>query len=217
MLKKLIEYNRGIEFYDVRDKEFRTFGRVIPDLATSEIIEAAKKIPYPESGSAYLPSVAAFETLPIAAEIGDRFFGTLPAQIGYCYGHNRFLDATEWHFSSEINIAVTPLVLLLGHLWDVADNRIDSSEFKAFYLPAGTAVEVYAPTLHYAPCEVEKGGFGWVVALPAGTNTDLTKRVKDPLLFSRNKWLIAHCDNQSLITDGAVPGVTGTNLEIRYE
>ena len=216
MLKKLIELNPGIEFYDVNDGEFSTFGRVIRDLDVSEIIETAKKIPNPASGSEYIPSVAEFEKLPIASEIGERFFGTLPAQVGYCFGYNSFLDATEWHFSSEINVAVTPLVLILGHVWDVKDRSIDSSKFKAFFVPRGMAVEVYATTLHYCPCEVEKNGFGWVVALPLDTNTDLAAPVSDPLLFSRNKWLIAHCENKSLIDDGAVAGVTGTNFKIKY-
>lgn len=216
MLKKLKELNKGIEFHDVNDKEFLSFGRVITGLEVAEITAAAKKIPNPASGSDYLASVADFEKLPIASEIQDEFFGTLPTQVGYCYGHNSLLNATEWHFSSEINIAVTPIVLLLGHVWDVEGNVIDSSKFKAFYLPGGTAVEVYSTTLHFCPCEVEKDGFGCVVALPLDTNTELTRQVKNPLIFARNKWLISHPDNQSLVDDGAVVGITGKNLEINY-
>ena len=216
MLKELSALNKEIEFYDVHDEAFASFGRVITCLDVSEIIAAAKNIPNPASGSAYLPSVEAFETLPVAAKIGRECFGTLPAQIGYCYGHNSLLDATEWHFSSEINIAVTPLALILGHVWDVKDNTIDSSQFKAFYVPAGTVIECFSTTLHYSPCEVQKEGFGWVVALPKGTNTDLTEKVSDPLIFAKNKWLISHVDNRSLIADGAVAGVTGKNLEIKY-
>lgn len=216
MLKNLSALNQDIPFFDVTDKEFAPFGRVITGLVVSEIIAAAKKIQNPASGSAYLPSVAEFEKLPVAEEIGKEFFGTLPAQVGYCYGHNSLLNATEWHFSSEINIAVTPLALILGHLWDVKDNTIDASQFKAFYVPAGTVIECFSTTLHYSPCEVQKDGFGWVVALPLGTNTALTETVKNPLLFARNKWLISHVDNRSLIEEGAVAGVTGKNIEIKY-
>lgn len=32
--------------------------------------------------------------------------------------------------------------------------------------PAGTAVEVYATTLHYAPCHVEETGFQVAIVLP---------------------------------------------------
>lgn len=216
MLKKLIDLNKEIEIYDVSDKEFLSFGRIIKELDVSEIIATAKKIKNPDSGSKYLPSVEDFEKLQIASEIKDEFFGTLPTQIGYCYGHNNLLNATEWHFSSEINIAITPLILILGHIWDVQNNKIDSSKFKAFYLPAGTAVEVYSTSLHYCPCEVQKEGFGCIVGLPLDTNTTLTKDVKNPLIIRKNKWLIAHPDNKPSVADGAVAGITGINIEIKY-
>ena len=143
----------------------------------------------------YLPSIEDFEKLDIAKAIQDEFFGTLPTQTGYCWGHSNFLNASEWHTSSEINIAITPLVLILGHVWDIEDGIIDSSKFKAFYLPAGCMVEVYATSLHFCPCEVEKSGFGCVVALPKGTNTDLEVKEHSPLLFRKNKWIIAIYNN----------------------
>ena len=217
MLEKLKKLNPEVEFYDVSDKEFAPFGRMIKGLDAAEMIEAAKKIPNPESGSSYLPSVEDFESLKIASEIKNEFFGSLPTQIGYCWGHSNFLNATEWHTSSEINVAVTPLVLILGHIWDIADGKIDSSKFKAFYLPAGTVVEVYATSLHFCPCEVSEDGFGCVVGLPEGTNTNLEIETKDKLLFRKNKWIIAHVDNEPLKNRGVVAGITGTNYEIKYE
>lgn len=216
MLETLRKLNPEIELLEVTDKEFAPFGKVIESLDTAEIITAAKKIENPESGSAYEPSTEAFEKLEIAKQIEGEFFGTLPAQIGYCWGHSNFLNATEWHTSSEVNIAITPLVLILGHIWDIENNKIDSSKFKAFYLPAGTAVEVYATSLHFCPCEVEKSGFGCVVALPKGTNTDLDERVDGSLLFRRNKWIICHEDNEALKNRGVVAGISGTNFEIKY-
>ncbi len=216
MLENLKKLNPEIPFYGVCDDEFSTFGRIIGNLDTSEIIAAAKAIENPESGSAYQPSVEAFEKLDIAKAIADNFFGTLPTQIGYCWGHNNFLNATEWHMSSEINIAITPLVLILGHVWDIENGKIDSSKFKAFYLPAGTAAEVYATSLHFCPCEADKNGFGSVVALPKGTNTDLENREENSLLYRRNKWIICHSDNNTLINRGVIAGISGTNFEIKY-
>lgn len=216
MLEVLKKLNPDIEIYDVSDKEFTTFGRVIKDLDTSQIIETGKKIPNPESGSSYLPSVPDFEVLIISNQIENEYFGALPIQVGYCWGHNNFFNATEWHTSSEINIAVTPLVLILGHIWDIRDGKIDSSKFKAFYLPAGTAVEVYATSLHFCPCEVDKNGFGCVVGLPKGTNTDIALTEKDSLLFRKNKWIISHVENETLINRGVAAGITGTNFEIKY-
>lgn len=216
MLNNLKLKNPDIKLYSVNSEEFKTFGRVITGLDTSEIIKAAEKISRPALGSAYTPSEESFEKLPTAKEIENKFFGTLPSQIGYCHGHNSLLNAAEWHMSSEINIAVTPLVLILGHIWDIENGKTDSSKFKAFYLPAGTVAEVYSTTLHFCPCEVEKDGFGCVVGLPLGTNTPLETETSDPLLFRKNKWLIAHNDNKALISRGVLSGISGKNFKINY-
>ena len=216
MIENLKKLNPDIKLLNVNSPEFSTFGRVIKTLNIEEITNEAKKIENPESGSSYLPSVEAFENLEIAKTIRNEFFGTLQSQLGYCWGHNNFLNATEWHKGSEINIAITPLVLILGHVWDIADGKIDSSDFTAFYLPAGTVVEVYETTLHFCPCEVEKSGFGCVVGLLKGTNTDLETEVENKMLFRKNKWLICHTCNKALIEKGVVSGIIGTNYEIKY-
>ena len=216
MLDKLKILNPEIEFFSVTDNEFSTFGRVINGLDIKELSQTAKKIKNPENGSSYLPSVEDFENLEIATLFKNEFYGSLPTQLGYCWGHNTLMNATEWHNANEINVAVTPLVLILGHIWDIENGKIDSSEFKAFYLPAGTVVEVYATTLHFCPCEVQKEGFGCVVGLPKGTNTNLSDKPINPLLFRKNKWILAHINNDELIKKGVVSGITGTNFEIKY-
>lgn len=216
MLEQLKKLNPDIPLYSVNDSEFKSFGRVVTNLDTTEIIAAAEKIARPIEGSSYSPSEENFEKLEIAEQIKNEFFGTLPSQIGYCHGHNNLLNAAEWHFSSEINIAVTPLVLILGHVWDIENGKIDSSSFKAFYLPKGTVAEIYATSLHFCPCETEKDGFGCVVGLPTETNTPLDITCDNPLLFRKNKWIIAHEQNSALINKGVVSGITGTNFEIKY-
>ena len=216
MLNFLKEQNSQIPLYSVDSEAFLCYGKVLTHLDTAEICAEAKKLTVPDDGSLYRASVEELERLPIASDIKNTCFGTLPTQIGYCWGHNNHLNATEWHTSSEVNVAVTPLVLLLAHVWDIRDGKIDSTKFKAFYLPAGTAVEVYATSLHFCPCEVQKSGFGCVVALPEGTNTDLTISVDDPLLFRKNKWIIAHEANDALLARGVVAGITGENYEIKY-
>lgn len=216
MLKTLREKNPTLAFYDVSSPEFASFGRVIKNMDVRAILEAAEKIALPERGSAYVPAEPSFEVLPLAKEIKDKFFGTLPTQVGYCWGYSSSMDATEWHTSSEINIAVTPVVLILCHIWDIKDGKIDASKFKAFYLPKGTAVEVYATSGHYCPCQVADSGFGCVVALPEGTNTLLQETASDPMLFCRNKWIIAHEKNRELVDQGVVPGITGENYCVKY-
>ncbi len=216
MLEKLIEKNPELKMYDVTSPEFAPFGRVVEGMDISEITAEAKKIANPESGSSYLPAVDAFEKLSIAGEIKTKLFGEGKIQVGYCWGYNKFLNATEWHTASEINIAITPLVLILGHVWDIKDGEMESSAFKAFYVPAGTVLEVYATSLHYCPCEVEESGFGCVVALPQGTNTPLDGEYDNTFLFRKNKWIIAHVDNEELINKGVHGGIKGTNFEIKY-
>lgn len=56
MFNILKEKNPDIKLYSVNDIEFKTFGRVIKNLDTSEIIAAAEKIKRPETGSVYSPS-----------------------------------------------------------------------------------------------------------------------------------------------------------------
>ena len=216
MLSYLKENNPTLKIYDITDPAFAPYGNVIRTLDTKEIVEVAKKLTLPTEGSAYTPSEECFEALKIAAEIRDGFFGTLPTQVGYCCGHSNFLNAAEWHASNEVNVAITPLVLILGLRSDLQSNRLDSSVMKAFYVPAGTALEVYASTLHFCPCEVEKTGFGCVVALPKDTNTPLDAPTADPLLFRKNKWIVCHDDNAALIARGVVPGISGEKFEVKY-
>lgn len=215
MLNEFKKNNPDLNIYDVNSNEFSTYGRIIDGLDVSEIVAEAKKIEPPKSGSMYKPSVEAFQQLDIAGKIKTKLFGETRIQVGYCWGYNTVFGATEWHTSSEINIAVTDLIIIVGHLWDVKDNTIDTSEFEAFYVPAGTVLECYATTLHYCPCQVKEDGFGWIVALPEGTNTPLDGEYDDKLLWAKNKWLIAHTENASLIEEGAVSGVTGINFEIK--
>lgn len=216
MTKKLKKLNPDIEFFSVKDKEFKSFGRIISNIDADEIIKEAEKINMPEENSIYLTSVEQFENLEITTKIKNLCYGSLNMQTGYCYGHNSYMNATEWHSSSEINIAVTDLVLILGHIWDIENKKIDSSAFKAFFVPKGTVIEVYATTLHFCPCEVNKNGFGCVVCLPVGTNTELEVEVDDKILFRKNKWIIAHVENEGLINRGVVAGIEGINYKINY-
>ena len=204
-----------MQIYEVTDARFRKYGKVIRNIDFSALTEAMKKTPVP-SDVVYEPSVTELEALPVAKEIEKIFYGELPIQIGYCNGHNKKLNAVEYHRNSEINVAVTDLVLLIGHQQDIEpDHTYDTSKIEAFLVPAGTGIEVYATTLHYAPCHVNEGGFQCVVVLPKGTNTELTfpteKTGEDSLMTAKNKWLIAHEDAK---IEGAFNGLKGENITI---
>ena len=215
MLEKLKKLNPTLALYDVTDPAFAAYGRIV-EMDTAEILRVADAMERPTEGATYLPSVDAFEALPIHKEIRERIFGTLPTQTGYCHGRNRSLDATEWHHSSELNVAVTPIVLILGTRKDFKDGVMDSADMKAFLLPRGVAVEVYGDSTHYCAIQVSDEGFGAVVALPKDTNTPLTETVSDPLMTAKNKWLVAHAEAKSLVADGVTVGVTGENYTVKY-
>ncbi len=204
-----------MKIQNVADASFRKYGKVLKGYDFSGLLREMKHTPVPED-VIYVPSVEELEALEVEKALRNKAFGGLPIQIGYCNGHNKKLNAVEYHRSSEINVAVTDLVLLLGCQQDIEEDfTYDTSKIEAFLVPAGTAIEVYATTLHYAPCHVNDGGFQCVVVLPAGTNTDLTfetdKAGEDSLMTAKNKWLIAH---EEAGIEGAFSGLRGANLTI---
>lgn len=105
---------------------------------------------------------------------------------------------------------------MLGCQQDIEeDDTYDTSKAEAFFVPAGTAVELYATTLHYAPCSAQEGGFRRVIVLPKGTNEALAfapaHEGENRLLTAVNKWLIAH---EEAGIEGAFCGLKGENLEV---
>lgn len=209
-----------MEIISVADKRFKKYGRVIKNIDFGTLVDAMKETFVPEN-VVYEPTVENLEKLEVAAEIKNKFFGELPIQIGYCNGHNELLNAVEYHRSSEINVAATDAILILGNLWDVEDDfTYDTSKMEAFLVHAGTAVELYATTLHYAPCGVDNKGFQVAVILPRGTNFELTTEHakcplcggEDALITAANKWLIGH--EEGGLPKGSFIGLKGKNLNI---
>ncbi len=211
-----------MEIKKVTDAAFKKYGRVISHVDVTELVAALKETPIP-TDVVYEPSVESLEKLPVKEELSKVIYGEMPIQIGYCNGHNKKLNALEYHRDSEINIAAEDAVLMLGSLQDVeADFTYDTSKVEAFLVPAGTAVEIYATTLHYAPCHVEDGGFQVAVVLPKGTNYELKAAHakvengkapnEDALLAAVNKWLIGHAEGG--LPEGSFLGLKGENLSL---
>ncbi len=201
-----------MKILSIYDEEFREYGRVL-DGDFSSVIEVLKTKECPDNSTCYVPSDNDLENCPEHEYFRIECYGGLPVQIGYCNGHNRKLNCLEYHKDSEINVAVGDLILLLGRLQDVKDNKYDTSLVKAFLVPSGKAVEVYSTSLHYAPCGVNGSGFRCLVVLPKGTNLDRPEGALDPLLWASNKWLLAHKDTNEA-RQGAYIGLVGENIEI---
>lgn len=208
----------SIQIQKVTDKSFRKYGRILTgEYDVTELMTAMEKTECPDDAVIYIPSDKEIEKLPVMKAFTDSLYGGLPIQIGYCNGNNHLLNAVEYHRSSEINVAATDLILLIGSEQDIEeDDTYDTSKIEAFLVPKGTVIDVYATTLHYAPCSVDGANFRCVVVLPKDTNLDLVVKPEgakeDKLLVARNKWLIAHPDAK---IEGAFNGLKGENISVK--
>ena len=204
-----------MEIKKVTDAAFRKYGRTIPEFDFSELVEKLAETPLPE-GVVYEPSVEFLEALSVKGKLETAYYGELPIQIGYCNGHNHLLNAVEYHRSSEADIAADDLILLLGSQQDITDDyTYDTSKIEAFLCPKGTAVELYATTLHYAPCSVGDAGFRCGIVLPKDTNLPLDSRhagYEDALITAKNKWLIGHAEGG--LDAGSHIGLIGENISV---
>lgn len=204
-----------MEILKVTDEAFKAYGKVVEGIDVSDLLEALKETPLPDD-VIYVASDEKLEACQSTEKIAYSLFGGMPIQVGYCNGSNVLLNAAEYHRDSEVNVALTDLILILGKEQDIEeDSTYDTGKMEAFLVPAGTLVEVYATTLHYAPCNVNGNKFCTAVILPRGTNTEAPRAQnntkEDKLLFARNKWLIAHKDAQ---IEGAFEGLKGENLSV---
>ena len=150
LIEQLKLKNPEIALYTVGDSAFFDYGRVL-SFDTVSLEETASKLSTPESGVLYTAIEPTLESCPQMNAIQDKVFGELPIQLGYCRGYNNWLNALEWHTSSEINIAVTPM----------------------------------------------------------------DRPSRDPLLFRKNKWLLAHVENKALIQEGVQASIYGSNIRVK--
>ena len=207
-----------MKIYSIHDPEFIPYGKVLPGYDTAELLHTLETATPMPSGVEYVPSLAELEVLPIMELLSINAYGGMPIQLGWCNGHNTKLNCLEYHRNSELNCGATDFVLLVARADEITGGQLDTARVKAFLVPAGELVEVYATTLHYAPCSADRGaGFKVLIALPRGTNgpkpaiTPLND--EDKLLWARNKWLLAHRSSVEA-SQGAYVGLTGANIDI---
>ena len=201
----------------VFDEAFRPYGRVVEGYPTEGILSALRQTPVTD-GVVYEPRVQSLHDAKDAEAVGEALFGGMPFQLGFCNGHNTKLNCLEFHRDSEFNLGAEDFILLIAKQDEIINGKLDTSKVVAFKAPAGVLVEVYATTLHYAPCHVDAAkGFQVLVALPAGTNTDYrpvnNANALDAMIWARNKWLLAHPDSDEA-KQGAVVALTGENIDI---
>lgn len=206
--------------YPVTSPEFARYGRVISGYeGECAAITGALNThtPLPEA-TGYVPEEPALQQLPQAQALGGSLYGGMPVQFGWCNGHNTRLNCLEYHRDSEFNLGTEDFILLLAKQEEIENGQLDTARVKAFRVPAGVLVEVYATTLHYAPCHTDPAkGFRVMVALPKGTNTDKPELPvqggDDAWLWACNKWLLAHPDSDEA-RQGAAAALVGENIDI---
>jgi hypothetical protein len=207
-----------MKIYSIYDEEFRFYGKVAEGYDTAELLAAMKNIPMPADGTDYRPAIAELEACGVFREFRERAYGGMPVQLGMCWGHNTKLNCLEYHRDSELNCGTEDFELLLAKIDDVENGMLDTGKVRAFRVPAGELVEVYATSLHYAPCSSAPGkGFRVMVALPRGTNgpkPDITPaNEEDRTLWACNKWLLAHPESAEA-AQGAPQLLCGENIDI---
>ena len=207
-----------MQIYSVLDPEFIPYGRVLDGYDTSELLRAMEQIPLPEQGTAYRPGIESLEACGIFRELEQRAYGGMPIQLGMCWGRNTKLNCLEYHRDSEFNIGTHDFILLLARRDEIEGGVLDTAKVKAFRVPAGAVLEVYATTLHFAPCHVDgETGFRVAVLLPLGTNTEKPaiepQNDEDRMLWARNKWLLAHPESRQAGL-GAWIGLKGENIDL---
>ncbi len=203
----------------VTDPSFREYGQILTGYDLKPLLQEMERVtPQSDRGTEYVPCQKELMDLPVARRIADNAFGGMPIQIGWCNGYNTMLNALEYHRDSELNVGTEDFILLLARRSDLENGILDTGKVKAFLCPAGTLIEVYATTLHYAPCSAGAGkGFRVAVILPEGTNLERpvisVMNPEDELLWARNKWLLAHADSGEA-AQGAKVALKGINIDI---
>ena len=221
LLEKLNRVN-DVVIHSVFDDCFSTFGNVLDAAVYAPLAQyLTENTAIPENGNVYVASDPGLEEKPEFELIEKTVYGGMPIQIGYCNGRNTTYNGFEYHKGSEINVAATDLMLVLGHTWQLKDGCFTVGDETVFFVPQGTAIELFQTTLHLSPCRVCDAGFKAVVVLPRGTNTPLEERPSEPagearLLLQKNKWVLSHPDREPLMKQGAFPGLIGANKELKY-
>ncbi len=223
ILHTLNELNPERTISPITDKSFLKYGRVYTKFVVDKLMHYLKTYARVSDEIVYEADVIGAagyteELLPIIREV---YGGMDDLQVGWVHGRNKKLNALEYHKGSEIVIVGADMVVLMGHINDIAwpEGTYNTSKVQAYYAPQGTVYEISPHCLHYAPVHVhEEDGFRCVILLPKGTNTDIDfepgNEGEDTLLLAKNKWLIAHPEDASFEGSRAHRGLTGENITI---
>lgn len=204
----------------VFDHAFKKYGQVLEGYDFTEAFRILSKFEIPQKGISYVASVQELEACEVFHQICQEGFGGMPVQLGVCSGTNDTLNCLEYHKGSEFNITKDDIVLMLGLQYEIENGEYDTSKIETFYVPAGTGIELFGTTLHYAPCGYKGNSFQVLCVLPRDTNVGkpelgAAKIPESRWCFGKNKWLLAHADSDEGKA-GAYIGLKGENLRYSF-
>ena len=216
-----LKANAHLKIKTLEAPEFKVFGRV-HDFKFPQITACLNRLemPHDKGGEIYIPEDHNLDACTAeCAYIRENLYGQVPCQIGSYAGRAYKLNALEYHKCSEILLIADPAVLLLASIRQLDQFTLNTALMQAFYVPAGTCVELYNTTLHFSPLAVTEKGMRQAVVQQQGTNTPKTAQTavrvpEDELLLERNKWVICHEEADFLVKAGAKVGLIGPNLTL---
>lgn len=212
-IKKIIELNPEMKIYSSSALEFNGLGRILNYDATDVIKYVEENISFKQEKASYKLDYSELHSFPFFEKVKNEIYGQLDIQFGIVSGLNEYLTGIEYHQCSEVNVAFTDCLLLLGKTYQLKENKFDAQKVKAIYLQKGEVVEIFNTTLHYTPIQVEEEGFSLGVILLEGTNSDIDY-IPGSLLTKKNKWYICHPSQKAKVQIGNIPGLLGEMIHV---
>ncbi len=221
-LEKLQSLNPQLKIKPVTEPSFKRYGKLYESIDLFEAAQFINGLQMPDAeNDIYVKASSSLKDMKIFNHVRFNIFGGVEIDMGYAIGHSKGpFDLCEYHRCNELLAVIDqPLVMFFGDQRDIEDNKYDLSLMEAFYVPAGTAVDLYSTTLHGFPYQTSDEGYRMIVTLPHKTN-DQKDFETDPsykqtaLLYSMNAFLIGK-KNCTRVKD-IYPGLTGHISKIFY-
>lgn len=147
----------------IDDPAFATYGRAL-SLKTQDFLTVMdSRSIAPSATVVYDPSLKELESLALFDILQKQIYGGLPIEFGHCSGWNSSLNALEYHRSSEIDIAATDLVLMLGREQDIDRQNMtyDTANVECFLIPREQQWKSTLQRCIMRPAALVVGSFVW--------------------------------------------------------
>lgn len=211
--------NPDYKILSIDDPDFKKYGKVYTKYDISEVKDYMdKNVKISSPSNFYTPSNKELEKIPAIQEMGKDIYAFMPIEAGECTGQSTNFSAIEYHQGSETNIMLTDVIMVLGQrsTLDTKGEYSPSEDGQIFFVPAGTVVEFYSTTLHYAPIKVHDSGFSIIVILIKGSNEELPADFKsdNKRIVKQNKFQLVDSSRKDKIAIGVEVGLTGKLIEM---